>query len=100
MNAVEFVKKFGIDRTKYWIKEFTEINKLPDEMINIEFLNDLKHLIESHELVKAWQLPEDDKTGLDGAHLYLDCYACYTSDEEKAKLDRLNQAVADVEACQ
>ena len=43
--------------------------------------------------------PEDDEIGLDGANLYLDCYAHYTSDEEKAKLDRLEQAIADVESC-
>lgn len=51
-KAIEFVKKFGIARTKYWIKEFTEINKLPDEMINIEFMDDLKQIVEAFELVE------------------------------------------------
>lgn len=60
----------------------------------------LKRLVESHDLVINWKLPEDDETGLDGAHLYLDYYATYSNYEEKAKLDRLKQAIEDVESCQ
>ena len=37
-------------------------------------------LLESHELVINWKLPEDDDAGLDGAHLYLDYYATYSND--------------------
>lgn len=99
MTPEEFIKKFGLDRAKQMVNADDSVHALVFATTKVSFL-DLKRLVESHELVKAWQLPEDDETGLDGAHLYLDCYACYTSDEEKAKLDRLNQAVADVEACQ
>lgn len=97
MKANEFVKKFGWDRAK---REVALIGTIAMMCGDNDFNNDLKRLVESHELVLEWKLPEDDEIGLDGANLYLDYYAHYTSDEEKAKLDRLKQAIADVESCQ
>ena len=96
MKANEFVKKFGWDRAK---REVALIGTIAMMCGDNDFNNDLKRLVESHELVLEWKLPEDDEIGLDGANLYLDYYAHYTSDEEKAKLDRLKQAIADVESC-
>jgi hypothetical protein len=90
MNAVEFVKKFGIDRTKYWIKEFTEINKLPDEMINIEFLNDLKHLIESHDLILSFKTKKNANAEF--------MKACMRG--QTARANMIKKAIEDVEACQ
>lgn len=87
MKANEFVKKFGVSRTRYWIKEFTEINKLPDEMLNIEYINDLKRIVNSHELVS-------DYYGLARAKEHAE--SNYTAPELKAAL---KQAIADVEAC-
>lgn len=86
-EKLRWVKSIYHDDNKYILDQLCE-------------LSELKRIIESHDLVKEWHLPEDDETGLDGSHLYLDYYASYTSDEEKAKLDRLKQAIADVEACQ
>ena len=97
MKANEFVKKFGWDRAK---REVALIGTIAMMCGDNDFNNDLKRLVESHELVLEWKLPEDDEIGLDGANIYLDYYAHYTSDEEKAKLDRLKQAIADVESCQ
>ena len=97
MKANEFVKKFGWDRAK---REVALIGTIAMMCGDNDFNNDLKRLVESHELVLEWKLPEDDEIGLDGANLYLDYYAHYTSDEEKAKLDRLKQAIADVGSCQ
>ena len=97
MKANEFVKKFGWDRAK---REVALIGTIAMMCGDNDFNNDLTRLVESHELVLEWKLPEDDEIGLDGANLYLDYYAHYTSDEEKAKLDRLKQAIADVESCQ
>lgn len=90
MKANEFFKKVGIDAVRSYLAAYEDA-----------LTDDLKHLVESHELVKVWQLPEDDndKTGADGARMYLECYAFYSTDEEKAKLDRLEQAIADVESC-
>ena len=102
MKANEFVKKFGLDLAKLDVRAFESgFIKREDivEHYGFDILDDLKRLVESHELVLEWKLPEDDEIGLDGANLYLDYYAHYTSDEEKAKLDRLKQAIADVESC-
>ncbi|UIP24551.1 hypothetical protein [Acinetobacter towneri] len=91
MKANEFFKAMGINAVRQFLEN--------DNIRTKEMHDDLKRLVESHELVLEWKLPEDDEIGLDGANLYLDYYAHYTSDEEKAKLDRLKQAIADVESC-
>lgn len=96
MKANDFVKKFGLENTKLHIENMEAV-QIGDN--HQDYIDKLKRLVESHELVLEWKLPEDDEIGLDGANLYLDCYAYYTSDEEKAKLDRLKQAIADVESC-
>ena len=92
MKANEFFKAMGLKAVKQFLEN--------DNIRTKEMCDELKRLVESHELVLEWKLPEDDEIGLDGANLYLDYYAHYTSDEEKAKLDRLKQAIADVESCQ
>ena len=97
MKPNEYIRHMGIDRAK---REVGLIGTIAVITSDKEWLSELKRLVESHDLVQEWKLPEDDESGLDGAHLYLDCYAYYTSDKEKAKLDRLNQAIADVESCQ
>ena len=97
MKANEFVKKFGIEHAELLIENMEDV-QIGDN--HRDYINNLKRLVESHELVQEWKLPEDDENGLDGATLYLECYAFYSTDEEKAKLDRLAQAIADVESCQ
>ncbi|NUF61558.1 hypothetical protein HUN33_00445 [Acinetobacter bereziniae] len=110
MNVVEFVKKFGWEGAKKAIAKVAWCETAYCIMIKhgcfksnsdcCVDITDLKRLVESYELVKTWQLPEDDhdETGVDGARMYLECYACYSTDEEKAKLDRLEQAIEDVES--
>ena len=115
MTPEEFVKKLGWDEAvsfTNWYGGNTAFKflKVKKKTISVHsgdqpydfHINDLERLVESYELVKTWQLPEDDhdETGVDGARMYLECYACYSTDEEKAKLDRLEQAIKDVEACQ
>ena len=86
MKANEFVKKFGIKSAKYWIDHFNSMNTLPDEFINIEFLGNLKRIVESHELV-------ENHNGVDMAKRFIDAnIECNDS-------DRLKQAIADVESC-
>lgn len=114
MQANEFFKKHGLNKAKVLLStqgktianlksEFTEeqLKEYQGYIVSGDLMSlvELKRLVESHELVLEWKLPEDDEIGLDGANLYLDYYAHYTSDEEKAKLDRLKQAIADVESC-
>lgn len=87
MEASEFVKKFGPKSAKYWIDHFNNVNTLPDEFINTEFLDDLKRLVKSHELVM-------DYYGLARAKEHAD--SKYTAPELKVAL---KQAIADVEGC-
>jgi len=87
MRANEFVKKFGFKSAKYWIDHFNNVNMLPNEFINIEFLSNVKLLVESHELVM-------DYYGLTKAKEHAE--SNYTAPELKATL---KQAIADVESC-
>ena len=87
MRASEFVKKFGPKSAKYWIDHFNNVNTLPDEFINTEFLDDLKRLVKSHDLVESYD-------GLFEAKIYADSE--YTAPELKVTL---KQAIADVESC-
>lgn len=102
MKANEFIKKQGLAEAKRVLHDARGCVGVK-LWGRYEFsAEDLKRLVESHELVKVWQLPEEDndETGVDGARMYLECYAFYSTDEEKAKLDRLEQAILDVESCQ
>ena len=87
MKANEFVKKFGFKSAKYWIDHFNNVNTLPDEFINIEFLSNLKRLVESHDLAK-------EHGSLGRAKEYAD--SAYTAPEVA---ERLRAAIADVESC-
>ena len=81
MKANEFVKKFGWDRAKQHIKAMDIQNWHND------FYNNLKRLVESHELVK-------EHGSLGGAKEYAD--SVYTAPEVA---ERLRAAIADVESC-
>ena len=88
MKANEFVKKFGLDYTvellndNAWsLKQCMAASLLDDSA------DDLKRLVESHELVK-------DYYGLTRAKEHAE--SRYTAPELKAAL---KQAIADVESC-
>ncbi len=72
MKANEFFKKVGIEAVKSYIAAYED--HLTDE---------LKRLVESHELVEKLG-------GLDGAKIYV---------PDGYKSERLKQAIADVESC-
>ena len=98
MKANEFVKKFGLDKTKYIINDY-ENGKYKDCCLDSGLINnlekswwdicvyDLKRLVESHELVK-------DYYGLTRAKEHAE--SNYTAPELKVAL---KQAIADVESC-
>ncbi|MCK4098401.1 hypothetical protein HCY45_04315 [Acinetobacter radioresistens] len=71
MKATEFIKKFGLNTTENYA----------DHCVNI---NDLKRIVESHELV--------ERTG--------GLRECRLMSYRMNVGDRLAQAIADVEACQ
>lgn len=80
MKANEFVKKFGLDLAK---REYIV------EHYGFDILDDLKRLVESHELVEAYG-------GLDKAKL-----RCYPAKHlTMQSYYALRNAIADVESCQ
>lgn len=88
MRANEFVKKFGLDVAK----DLAYIDKTSVGYLSVEHhdvcQDDLKRLVESHELV-------NDYYGLARAKEHAE--SNYTAPELKAAL---KQAIADVESCQ
>lgn len=98
MKATEFVKEKGIGEAKAFLDlpEYT-IDQLMMLQAGLRCV-DLKRIVDSHGIVESHKFPEDDETGLDGAHCLLDMYGGY--DLVGEKLERLKQAISDVEACQ
>ena len=90
MKANEFVKKFGSKSAKYWIDHFNNVNTLPDEFINTEFLGDLKRFVEAHDLIEKWQ-------GLEASKIKVNLLRTFSFSDQA---ERLEQAIADVESCQ
>ena len=80
MKANEFFKAMGINAVRQFLEN--------DNIRTKEMHDDLKHLVESHELVKEYGSLERTK-------IYAE--STYTAPEVK---DRLKQALADVESCQ
>lgn len=81
MKANEFVKKFGIFGAKEYLAGATFFDK---HLMVFTDTNELKLLIESHELV-------DNLGGLEEAKNYLSL--------SNVRLDRLKQAISNVESC-
>ena len=92
MKANEFVKKFGLDLAKLDVRAvksgFIKRESLV-EHYGFDILDDLKRLVESHELVELYG-------GLDKAKLR--CYPAKHVTMES--YHNLKQAIADVESCQ
>ena len=93
MKANEFVKKFGSKSAKYWIDHFNNVNTLPDEFINTEFLGDLKRIVESHRLIEV-------EGGIDQVKDTFSFAYKHGADELTEYGKRLKQAILDVESCQ
>lgn len=84
MKANEFVKKFGWDRAK---REVALIGTIAMMCGDSDFNNDLKRLVESHDLVESFG-------GVEMAKRYLD------ENLECGDSEVLRHAIADVERCQ
>ena len=85
MKANEFVKKHGLVESKKHLEWMVGVDARQD--IHGWFMDDLKRLVEAHEMVK-------DYYGLTKAKEHAE--SNYTAPEIK---DALKQAIADVEAC-
>ena len=93
MKANEFVKKFGLEYAKHIAYEDSVI------LVDLDY-NDLKCLIESHELVEL-------RGGLDAAkhelillQKHLNKTFGYVTIITSEKIENLKQAIADMESCQ
>ena len=82
MKANEYINKYGVDCAK-------EILKHNQELMNIGFFTDLKHLVESHELVEKLGGVEMAEYEYMVSDSYSDPYWI-----------RVKQAIADIESCQ
>ena len=91
MKANEYVKKFGWERVKHCKKPSSRDNFfiVGGEVIRDQDLIDLKQLVESHELIECCG-------GLQSVGEKL-THGMY---ESRAVIERLKQAIADVESCQ
>ena len=100
MKANEFVKKFGWDRAK---REVALIGTIAMMCGDNDFNNDLKRLVESHELVaihgfeKSKEIvanaPSDD-------HFYSWTLGGSGVRDKTVNIGELRKAIADVESCQ
>ena len=91
MKATEFVKWFGWNITKYNLKyHLNESEKLVymDWILSVEDVDELKRLVESHELVESYG-------GLSNSRKWIERTVFKLSDSMIA----LKKAIADVEAC-
>lgn len=91
MKANDFIKKFGLDLAKLDVRAFESgFIKREDivEHYGFDILDDLKRLVESHELVEFYG-------GLDKAKIR--CYPAKHVTMES--YHNLKQAIADVESC-
>ncbi len=79
MKANEFFKAMGINAVRQFLEN--------DNIRTKEMSDDLKRLVESHELVK-------EHGSIDRAKMYAE--STHTAPEV---VDRLKQAIADVESC-
>lgn len=89
MKANEFFKKVGIDAVRSYLAAYED-----------DLTDDLKRLVESHELVESYG-------GLGGAKEYIYCHDEYEAiyDEDGNVCDYISnsdliEAIADVESCQ
>lgn len=112
MKANEFVKKFGLGAAQYWIGRFNVVNDVEEVFINIEFRDDLKRLVESHELVERTGGLDRVKKALDGKHIgythfylhsndryvFLDHYVDFIPDRAQ-HIGMFNKTISDVESC-
>ncbi len=82
MKANEYLKEYGLKASREHLDWMVRVEARQD--IHGWFMDDLKRLVEGHELVEKLG-------GLDEAKIYV---------PDGYKSERLKQAIADVESCQ
>ena len=94
MKANEFVKENGIEKCKRILDDLT------DQGHNGDFYKELKRLVESHELIASRGGLCAAKHELITLQKHLNNTFGWATITTSEKIDRLKQAIADVESCQ
>ena len=89
MKANEFVKKFGLGRSKQFVNADSTAHALVFATTGVSFI-DLKRLVESHELVECYGGYDLAKNAMQITPLRKSSYDL---------IENLKQAIADVESC-
>lgn len=107
-NVYKFIEKHGIDRSRevlenapHWARYYSNIDgEYYLIELNAVFLPKLEQAITDFNLVIEHRLPDGfwseksiDIFGIEGTSMYLEAYAFYSNDHEKAVLDRLQLAL-------
>lgn len=108
MDANKFFKKHGLAEVKILLTSPSHGFFFKEDFYKhygFDIYDDLKRLVESHELVVVWRMPESwrneydgDILGLEGAKMYLEMHEGH--ELVGHELERFKQAIADVESCQ
>ncbi len=91
MKVVEFINKFGWDFCKEFSKKGYEISETYPNDIGIGFIDDLKRLVDSWELVES-------VGGLTMAKDFYKNFECVHVDMNLIQCRNLGKAIADVES--
>lgn len=97
MKANEFVKKFGWEHAKLHIDNMEAVQIGNNHQ---EYIDDLKRLVESHELVESWGGIGRCKFFMKGMKLNkCDSVKCPKTGMIVSRV-KMEKAIADVESCQ
>lgn len=94
MKANEFIKAMGLNAVKQFLEN--------DNIRTKEMSDDLKRLVESHDLVESYKGPHCAKNtlGLLQSSMEIGLYHGVDGVDAATEIPRLKQAIADVESCQ
>ena len=95
MKANEFVRKYGLDEAT----AFLSLNSNVEIVYTASFLDDLKRLVESHEMVASRGGLDAVKHELITLQKHINNTLGWVTVITAEKIDRLKQAIADVESC-
>lgn len=96
MKANEFIKKYGVDEAKYFVDKVIDHISMGDDFKAEE----LKRLIESHDLVKSYNGIYGAKNTLKLflSSIEIGLYHGIDGVNSEFEIPRLKQAIADVES--
>lgn len=99
MKANKFIKKYGLDEAKVFVRSVIDHLSIGDDF-NVQ---ELKRLIESHDLVEVWGLDKSRDIVANAPSDY-HFYSWKLGDsgvyDKTVNIGELRKAISDVESCQ